>query len=156
HNLLADQTLSSMRIVVNPEKMVVKEAQRTFSYLNLFGYPTDLVLCNRVLPDFGEEAGHDAGPLGRHWAAWREQQREYLKLIDASFAPGPVRRAPYFEREVVGQAQLRRLADALYGGLDPSVRCYAGPLQSIQEVADGWEVVLPLGKADRGSLDLRR
>ena len=96
--LMVDGTQSSVRLVVNPEKMVVKEAQRTFTYLNLYGYHTDLVVCNRVIPD---------GTDSRFLMNWRESQEKYLTMIHESFDPVPVLKAPLMEYEVVGLDALR-------------------------------------------------
>ena len=74
--ILTDEDSSSVRLVVNPEKMVIKETQRTFSYMNLYGYCTDLVICNRVFPDEVK---------GDFFDAWKESQARYLELIDQSF-----------------------------------------------------------------------
>ena len=87
HDLLADPELTSVRIVLNLERMVIKEAQRSFTYFHLYGYPTDLVVCNRVLPP-------DAGA---YFGAWREAQQRYRPLVEESFAPVPVRDAPFFD-----------------------------------------------------------
>src|SRR2546430_996960 len=78
--LLADQEKSSVRLVLNLEKMVIKEAQRSFTYFHLFGYPTDLVVCNRVLPE----------GAGAYFEAWQEAQRRYQPMVEESFAPVPV------------------------------------------------------------------
>ena len=109
--LLMDGTYSSVRLVVNPEKMVVKEAQRTFTYLNLYGYQTDMVVCNKVLPEQSESA---------FLANWRESQEKYLDMIHESFDPVPVLKAPFMGQEVVGLDSLRTLAGHLYGDDDPS------------------------------------
>ncbi|MDI7276030.1 MAG: ArsA family ATPase, partial [Anaerolineae bacterium] len=101
HDLLTDPEITSVRLVVNPERMVVKEAQRTYTYLNMYGYATDLVISNRVLP---EQA--TAG----YFATWRDIQERHGQLIEEAFAPLPVRRVPMFEQEVVGLAMLRRMA----------------------------------------------
>ena len=91
---------------MNPERMVVKEAQRTFTYLNLYGYLTDAVVVNRVFP-----ADVDGGYFG----AWRAVQQEQIELVDQAFAPVPVLKAPFFEQEVVGAEMLDRLAEAVFG-----------------------------------------
>ncbi len=109
--LLMDGTYSSVRLVVNPEKMVVKEAQRTFTYLNLYGYQTDMVVCNKVLPEQSESA---------FLTNWRESQEKYLDMIHESFDPVPVLKAPFMGQEVVGLDSLRALAGHLYGDDDPS------------------------------------
>jgi arsenite-transporting ATPase len=70
HKMMIDPELTSIRLVFNPERMVVKEAQRTYLYLNLFQYPCDLAVCNRVLP----EAVHD-----EYFAQWKETQARYVE-----------------------------------------------------------------------------
>lgn len=93
HALLTDTTQSSLRLVVNAEKMVIKEACRSFTYFNLFGFPTDLVVINRLLP---AEVGDD------YFRGWKDLQEKYVAVIEQSFAPLPIFRAPLFEHEVVG------------------------------------------------------
>ena len=84
---------------MNPDRMVVKESMRTFTYLNLYGYLTDAVVVNRLLPPDG------------YFAAWREAQEEQLELVRSAFAPVPILTAAYFEREVVGPEMLDRLGE---------------------------------------------
>ena len=95
-----------MRLVMTPDRMVVDEAMRTFTYLNLYGYVTDAVVVNRVFPD----------DVGAYFGAWRAVQAEQLELVESGFAPVPVLRAPYFEREVLGAEMLDRLGEALFAG----------------------------------------
>ena len=83
---------------MNPDRMVIKEAQRTFTYLNLYGYLTDAVIVNRVFPD--ELAGG-------YFGEWRERQREQLEEVRSGFAPVPVLTARYFDEEVIGTADAR-------------------------------------------------
>jgi arsenite-transporting ATPase len=144
--LLADPDLSSMRLVVNPEKMVIKEAQRTYTYLSLYGYVCDAVICNRVFPE-------DAGG---YFSARREMQTRYLQMIEEGFSPLPILKVPYFEQEVVGQAGLRRMAEALYGDGDPARLLYRGRTQTIEEEGDSYVLSLPLPFAARDDLDLLR
>ena len=120
--LLMDRSTSSVRLVVNPEKMVIKEAQRTFTYLNLYGYHTDLVVCNRVWPS-EMEAGFFSG--------WKEAQERYLNLIHESFDPIPILKAPLMEREVVGLDALETLGEHIYGDRDPARVFYEGATQQI-------------------------
>ena len=95
--ILRDRERASIRLVMNPERMVIKEAQRTFTYLNLYGYLTDAVVVNRVFPDDVE---------GGYFAAWREVQQEQMEFVEQAFAPVPVLRAPFFEQEVIGREML--------------------------------------------------
>jgi arsenite-transporting ATPase len=135
HRLLADPETSSMRLVVNPEKMVIKEAQRTYTYLNLYGYVTDAIICNRVM---------SATAAGSYWGAWLSTQERHLQMIHEAFAPLPVHIAPYFEQEVAGIPMLRRLADALFEADDPARLFFHGQAYRIEESGDGYALVVPL------------
>src|SRR4051812_5564870 len=100
--ILRDHEHASVRLVMNPDRMVIREAMRTFTYLNLYGYLTDAVVVNRVFP---------ADVEGTYFAEWRHRQQEHLELVESGFAPVPVLRARYFEHEVLGPAMLDRLGD---------------------------------------------
>ena len=93
NGILRDRSSTSIRLVMNPDRMVVKESMRTFTYLNLYGYLTDAVVVNRVLP---EEASDG------YFAAWREVQQEHMELVRSAFAPIPVLTARHFPSEVIG------------------------------------------------------
>lgn len=109
--LLADPAKTTVRLVTNPEKIVIKETQRAFMYFNLYGMTVDAVVVNRVIPD-----SEQSGLLGK----WRLLQRGYMEEIHAVFAPTPIWPAPWFEGEVVGREGLRALACALHNsGADP-------------------------------------
>lgn len=108
--ILTDPKLTSVRIVVNPEKMVIKEAQRTLSYLCLFGFYVDEVVVNKVIP---EEV---SDPYFRRMKA---DQMAYLKTIDKEFFGIPIDLAPVFRREVLGLEALRMYAGELYKTRDP-------------------------------------
>ena len=97
HKMMVDPELTSVRLVFNPERMVVKEAQRTYLYLNLFQYPCDLAICNRVLP----EAVHDD-----YFAHWKETQARYVEAAAEAFEPLPMKRVPLFDDQVVGLGAL--------------------------------------------------
>jgi arsenite-transporting ATPase len=145
HQLLTDPDISSMRLVVNPEKMVIKEAQRTYTYLNLYGYVTDAVVCNRVMP---------ASAAGGYFEAWLGAQGKYLQMIEEAFAPLPVFTAPYFEQEVAGIPMLRRLADALFEQSDPSRILFRGQAYRIESSADGYALVVPLPFTEKKDISL--
>src|SRR5215469_7761367 len=112
NEILRDRERCTVRLVMNPDKMVIGEAMRTFTYLNLYGYLTDAVIVNRIFPS----------DVGEYFAGWRRTQEEHLELVQSAFAPVPVLRAPYFDTEVLGAEMLDRLGDALFvsGGHDPA------------------------------------
>jgi arsenite-transporting ATPase len=121
HELLADPEQTSVRVVLTLEQVVIKEAQRSFTYFHLYDYPTDLVVANRILPD-------DVGPYFR---GWYEAQKRYGPMVEETFAPIPIRYAPFFDREVVGIPMLHQLGDALYGEIDPTQHFYRGRPYSV-------------------------
>ncbi len=147
--ILADPQESAVRIVLNAEKMVVKEAQRTYTYLNLFGYPTDLIVCNRVIPQEVNDP---------YFAAWKESQQRYRGLIDEAFSPLPILTAPFFDQEVVGLTMLGRMAEAVYGDRDPAAVFFAGQAQSVLPLAKGkgYVLSLPLPLAEKSDIDLKQ
>src|SRR5438105_5628181 len=103
--LLTDPKLTSVRLVVNPERMVIAEARRTYTYLSLFGYRVDAVVANRLLPE----------DVTDPWfKAWRDTHADHLAAIEDGFSPLPVLRAELAPDELVGTACLRGFADALY------------------------------------------
>ena len=148
HELLRDAARVSLRLVMTPDRMVVAEAMRTFTYLNLYGYLTDAVVVNRVFPD--ELAA-------TYFGAWREVQAEQLALVESGFAPVPVLRAPYFEQEVLGGAMLDRLAGALFAGARRRRPCCTtGSRRSCRSTTARAELRLDLPFARKGDVALRR
>ncbi|MCZ7624812.1 MAG: arsenical pump-driving ATPase GET3 [Candidatus Methylomirabilis sp.] len=129
--VLCDPKRSSIRLVLNPEKMVIKEAQRALTYLNLYGYVTDAVICNRVFPRQLEHG---------YFAEWSHIQGRYREMIQRGFSPIPIWEIPFFDREVVGlphagahgQEHLRRSGSAadLDVGSDPDGSQERGSLLS--------------------------
>lgn len=123
HSILTDPDKTSVRIVLNAEKMVIKEAQRLSTYLNLYGYFTDLIVCNRLLPDIVED---------RYFAFWKEAQGKYHRLIEECFAPLPILSAPLMEKEVIGAAQLKLMARAIFSDDDPARVFFRGKPSEIE------------------------
>jgi arsenite-transporting ATPase len=146
NEILRDHEHVSVRLVMNPDRMVVDEARRTFTYLNLYGFLTDAVVVNRV---FGEE-------VGPYFGAWRARQQEQLADAVAAFAPVPVLQAPWFDEEVVGPAMLDRLGDAVFAGHAPGAVLHDTVAQRLEVGADRatWRVELPL--AQRGEIEVKK
>jgi arsenite-transporting ATPase len=145
--ILRDREHASIRLVMNPERMVIKEAQRTFTYLNLYGYLTDAVVVNRVFPDAVE---------GGYFAAWREVQQEHVQLVEEAFAPVPVLRAPFFEQEVVGPAMLARLGAEVFGGQEPQAVLYRDLSQELVMLDDSAELRLTIPFVEKAEIRLRK
>ena len=137
--VLTDPDISSYRLVVNPEKMVVKEALRAETYLALYNYPIDGVVCNRVLP--APEGGEYHDALLREMAA---QQRTYYAQIHQTFAPLPVWDAPYRSREIIGAEALAELAAEIWGADDPTTVHYRGNPQELVKRGSDYVLRLPV------------
>jgi arsenite-transporting ATPase len=144
HRLLADPEQSSIRLVLALEQLAIVEARRSFTYFHLFGYPSDLVICNRVMPD----------TVDGYFAGLRDTQQAYLPRVRDDFAPVPVRTVPFFDREVIGAAGLREIGQALFGKDDPADFFYRGrPYQIRTEGARHvLEVALPFTSREEVSL----
>jgi arsenite-transporting ATPase len=148
HAMLVDPKLTSLRLVLNPEKMVVAEAQRTSTYFHLFGYPMDLVVANRVLP---------ASVNDPYFQAWKDTQARYLQRVEEGFTPVPIKTVPLFDNEVVGVGALGRMAAELYGADDPSQVYYSGQPQTVETLpSGGYGLRIPLPFATRGDVSLRQ
>jgi len=146
NEILRDRTRSTIRLVMNPDKMVIGEAMRTFTYLNLYGYLTDAVIVNRIFPD----------AVGEYFAAWRRVQEEHLELVHSAFAPVPVLCAPYFEQEVVGPGMLDRLRAELFADADPAAVLHDALAQELEVLEDGASLRLDLPFAEKGDISLKK
>lgn len=146
NEILRDNTSVSVRLVMTPDRMVVDEARRTFTYLNLYGYLTDAVVVNRVFPE----------EVGPYFGAWRERQLEALAEVEAAFAPVPVLRAPYFGDEVVGGAMLDRLGGEVFAGLEPSAVLHDQLTQELIVEADSARLRLDLPFVEKGDVSLKK
>jgi arsenite-transporting ATPase len=146
HELLRDASRVTIRLVTTPDRMVVAEAMRTFTYLNLYGYLCDAVVVNRVFPP----------EVGEYFGAWRDVQSEQLELVESGFAPVPVLRAPYFEQEVMGAEMLDRLAGTLFDGRDAGAVLHDRLAQEL-ELEDGRaELRLDLPFVSKGDVALKK
>ena len=144
-DLLADRQRASIRLVLNPERMVIREAQRTLTYLSLYGYGTDLVICNRVLPDSVQDS---------YFTAWHATQKKHLQFIHEAFSPIPTRRVPLFAQEAVGLEMLGQTAGALFAEDDPLALFYDGQSHTVQKDQEGYvlDIALPFGQ--KGKIDV--
>ncbi|CAN5749916.1 ArsA family ATPase [soil metagenome] len=146
HDLLADPERSSVRLVLNLDRVSIQEAQRSFTYFHLYGFPTDLIVANRVLP----------AASGAYFDAWREAQARYLPQVEQQFAPVPVRTVPFFDKEMVGLERLEELGRALFGDSDPHEFLYRGRPYRIEREDGGYVLHLELPFTTRDEISLSR
>ena len=144
NGILRDRARTTVRLVMNPDRMVVKEAMRTFTYLNLYGYLTDAVVVNRLLPADG------------YFAAWSQVQRDQLDVVRSAFEPVPVLTAPYLEREVVGPEMLDRLADEVFGERDPGDVLHTELAQQLVSENGRATLRVDVPFAEKGELSLKK
>ncbi len=145
--LMADPGVTSARLVVNPEKMVIDEARRTYSYLGLFGYGVDGVVVNRVLPQEVSDP---------YFERWRAIQKGHLDTVDEAFAEVPRLHLRLFDDEMVGVDRLRYMAGELYGSRDPIFDFTATHPFRITEVDGGLSLEMDIPFVDKSELDVYR
>ncbi len=145
--ILTDRENASVRLVVNAEKMVVAEARRAYTYLNLYDYGVDAVVVNRLLPDEISDPYFDR---------WRDAQREHLETIESSFSPIPILKARLFDREMYGLDALGALAEDVFDGVDPLGMLFQGAAHEIEKNGEGYDVVFNLPLAAKKDVDLSK
>jgi arsenite-transporting ATPase len=147
-SILIDPDRSSYRVVLNPEKMVIRETQRAVTYLNLFGYPVDAGIVNRVLPS---EPSVD--PYLRRL---QENQKRYLAQIESTFPPLPLFYVPWQSDEVIGLPKLKQLGNGLWGQRDPTGIFWRGPVQEIIEQDNEYLLRLPLPHVEMDKVEMTK
>ena len=145
--VLSNPEITSARLVVNLEKMVVGEARRTYTYLGLFGYSSDAVVVNRILPDEVTDP---------YFERWRELQAAHLAEVEEGFADLAMLRLRLFDEEMVGVERLRTVGRELYGDRDPTERLADVEPFRIETNGDLVELVMRVPFAERGDLDVLR
>jgi len=133
--LLADPRTTTVRLVTNPEKVVLKETQRAFTYFCLYGLTIDAVIVNRILPPEVQD---------RFFSAWRETQERWIQSLEEFFAPVPLWRVPLFQDEVLGTERLRKLGQVLYGDRDPAKHFFQQAPYSFRKVDGNYHLHLRL------------
>ncbi len=136
---------TTVRLVVNPEKMVIAEARRTFTYLNLFGYRVDAVIANRLLPQEVRDP---------YFARWKQIQTEHMATINESFDPVPILKARLRETELVGSDLLADLGVDIYGDLDPAAVLHSEEPMAIVKKGTSYVLTLKLPFARKEEMEL--
>ncbi len=130
--LLSDDSKTTVRLVMNPEKMVVKESMRALTYLNLYGITVDQIVINRV---YMEDVD------GQYFKGWKEIQKKYIAEIETSFAPIPITQVPLFRSEVLGLEMLKLVGETVYGDRNPLDIFYHEEHTEITKIGEGHYVM---------------
>ncbi len=136
HRVLSDARISSVRLVLNPERMVIQEAKRAFTYLQLYGYGVDAVIVNRIFPGELQESSQ--------WARYLQAQEQYLKEIENSFSPLPIFKVPHLREEVFGIDLLKKVGQEIYGDTNPAQVFYNQPTYRIVKNKNHFELRINL------------
>ncbi len=147
HRILTDEAASTIRLVVNPEKMVIAEARRTYTYLGLFGYRVDAVVVNRIIPE------DVADP---YFAKWKDIQAEHLRTVHESFEPIPILTARLFDREMIGVSLLEDMGREVYGERSVTDVFFRDQPIRVRRRAGGYVLVMRLPFVSREDMDIHR
>jgi arsenite-transporting ATPase len=143
--LLTDPRITTVRLVTNPEKIVLKETQRAYMYFSLYRMLIDGIIMNRVFPEGVQDA---------YFADWKKNQEAYLKKAEEYFSPLPILNVPLFRGEVLGYRQLQQLGDALYAGRDPLDRFYTDEPYRLTKTDGAYQLRLKVPFLTRQDIDL--
>jgi arsenite/tail-anchored protein-transporting ATPase len=145
--VLTDEKTSSVRLVVNPEKMVIAEARRTYTYLSLFGYRVDAVIANRIIPETVTDP---------YFGKWKDIQAEHLQTVYESFQPVPILTSRLFEQEMVGLDLLEKMAGEVYEGGDPTDVLHRDQPIRVRKRGPWYVLSMRLPFVERGEFDVHR
>ena len=145
--ILTDEDSSSVRLVVNPEKMVIAEARRTYTYLGLFGYRVDAIVVNRIIPEDVTDP---------YFGKWKDIQAEHLRSVQESFEPVPILTARLFDREMVGFDLLDDMGTEVYGARNVTDVLYHDDPIRVRRRAGSYVLVLRLPFVSREDMDIHR
>ncbi len=145
--VLTDNTQTSVRLVTNPEKMVIKESLRAHAYLSLYNVATDLVIANRILPDSVSDP---------FFQRWKDSQQEYRREIHENFRPLPVKEVPLYSEEMCGLLALERLKETLYADEDPTQVYYQEQTIKVIQSQDHYSLQLYLPGVSKDKIELSK
>ncbi|GIM30008.1 arsenic-transporting ATPase [Clostridium polyendosporum] len=145
--IFSDRSTTSIRIVVNPEKMVIKEAQRSFTYLNIYDFNVDALIVNRMIPE---------DVTDNYFKVWKDIQKKYKADIIESFTPIPIYYVPLFENEVVGMSMLNRMAKEIFKDENPAEIKYNGRAQKVYKDGEDYILAIEIPFVDKKDLSLNQ
>jgi arsenite-transporting ATPase len=145
--ILVDPKITTVRLITNPEKIVLKETQRAFMYFCLYRMNIDGIIMNRILPDDVKDT---------YFREWRESQRLYMEKANEYFSPIPIFPVNLFKDEILGYDRLKVLADQIYGRKNPLSRFFKGePYNLIKENGE-YRLMMQLPFVMKGEVELSK
>ena len=146
-DILIDPKITTVRLITNPEKIVLKETQRAFMYFSLYKMNTDAIIMNRVLP----QNIHDT-----YFEDWRERQDEYIKQANTYFSPIPMFPVNLFRGEILGKKSLKSLAEQIYGDRNPLERFFHGKPYSLVKANGKYQLKINLPFIRKKDVELNK
>lgn len=145
--ILVDPEITTVRLITNPEKIVLKETQRAFMYFSLYKMSIDAIIMNRVLPDSVKET---------YFSGWKKSQKNYIKKAEAYFSPIPLFPVNLFKSEVLGFDSLKALADQIYKEKNPLERFFDGEPYSFVKANGKYQLRVKLPFISKEDVDLNK
>jgi len=147
NEILTDPAITSVRLVTNPEKIVLKETQRAFMYFALYKMSIDAVIMNRILPD---------SVNGGYFQDWQKSQRKYIRTAEEYFSPVPIFPVNLFKEEVLGYDRLRQLAEQIYRDRSPLDHFFEGEPYTLAKEDGRYRLKIKLPFIEKEDIDLNR
>jgi arsenite/tail-anchored protein-transporting ATPase len=145
--ILVDPKTTTVRLVTNPEKIVLKETQRAFMYFSLYKMTIDAIIMNRILPETVSDAYFDG---------WRDRQAEYIQQAEAYFSPIPILPVNLFTGEILGKERLTSLAGQIYADRNPLDRLFDGEPYSLSKTDGRYQLKIRLPFIQKRDVDLNK
>jgi arsenite/tail-anchored protein-transporting ATPase len=145
--ILADPAITTVRLVTNPEKIVLKETQRAFMYFSLYKMSIDAVIMNRILPESVSDG---------YFSDWRERQAEYIRQAETFFSPIPIFPVDLFRGEILGRESLSSLSSQIYGPRDPLERFFEGEPYLLDKTNGRYRLRIKLPFVRKRDVDLNK
>lgn len=146
-SVLTDSKITTVRLVTNPEKIVIKETQRAFMYFCLYGLCIDAVIINRIFPE---------GVNAEYFELWKQTQQHYIKAANNYFSDVPIWKVNLFADEIVGELGLRQLADALYADINPASQFSDESPYQFQKTEEAYQLSIRLPFLSKEEIELTK
>jgi arsenite-transporting ATPase len=145
--ILIDPDITTVRLVVNPEKIVLKETQRAFMYFCLYKMHIDGIIVNRILPDNIKDA---------YFNSWKQNQKKYIVKAKEYFNPIPIFLVPLLKEEVLGYERLKDLSDQIYEGQNPLTRFFEGEPYRLIKNSNEYQIMIKLPFIEKKDIELSK
>jgi arsenite-transporting ATPase len=145
--ILSDPNITTVRLITNPEKIILKETQRAYMYFSLYKMCVDAIVINRILPEAVDDG---------YFAQWKETQGRYIERTEQLFSPIPILKVPMLSDQVVGIAELSKLSKEIYGNLNPEQILYADTPYTFRKVGEDYFLDIKIPFLTRKEVELSK